>query len=61
VLAGTEPAGLELIAHGGVLPVLPTKSVNLYVSATSTRKPHVALAELIREGYRLRAALAQAA
>jgi DNA-binding transcriptional LysR family regulator len=61
VLAGSEPAGLERIAHGGALPVLPSKNVNLYVAGAATRKPHVALAALIRDGYIMRAVNAQAA
>jgi DNA-binding transcriptional LysR family regulator len=61
LLMGTEHAGLERIAHGGALPMLPSKRVNLYVSSTASRKPHLALADLIRDGYVSRAAHAQAA
>jgi DNA-binding transcriptional LysR family regulator len=61
VLAGTEPEGLERIAHGGALPPLQTKAVNLYAAATAARKPHLALISLIRDAYRLRAAHADAA
>ncbi len=61
VLAGTESATLEQIAHGGVLPTLPTKRVNLYVAQAATRKPHIALANLIRDGYGQRASKALAA
>ncbi len=61
VLAGTEPGGLERIAHGGTLPDLPSKCVNLYVGAAATRKPHLALADLIRDGYLVRLPGAQAA
>lgn len=61
VLAGTEAATLERMAHGGVLPVLPAKRVNLYVGQAATRKPHLALADLIREGSVQRASKARAA
>ena len=61
LLAGTEPAALERIAHGGALPDLPSKSVNLYIGPMATRKPHAGLASLIRDGYALRAEAARAA
>ncbi len=51
VLAGTEHGYFERINHGDALPDLMTKLVNLYVSAPSARRPHRALAELIREAY----------
>lgn len=60
-LAGTEPAAMERIAHGGALPVLAEKKVNLYVAATASRKPHLALAGLIRESYAQRADVLQLA
>jgi DNA-binding transcriptional LysR family regulator len=51
VLAGTESEALERVAHGGALPVLPTKCVNLYVAAHANRRPHAALVDLLRDGY----------
>ncbi|WP_420568210.1 LysR family transcriptional regulator [Thalassovita sp.] len=32
MIAGTEPAHLEVIEHGGVLPALETQHINMYVS-----------------------------
>jgi DNA-binding transcriptional LysR family regulator len=61
VLAGTEAAGFERIAHGGALAALPTKCVNLYVNATAARRPHLALADLIRDGYTTRSHAVQVA
>lgn len=51
VLAGTEAATLERIRHGGALPDLGVWRVNLYVGAALRRKPHLALAAVIRDGF----------
>ena len=51
LLAGTEVSGLEQISHGGALPQLACKQINLYVAALANRKPHLALAGLIRDRY----------
>jgi DNA-binding transcriptional LysR family regulator len=56
-LAGCEPAYLERIDHGGTLPDLMTKRVNLYVATGAARQPQRALAALIRDAYAGRAPL----
>lgn len=53
-LEGACPAYMEPIRHGGALPELPVKKVNLYVRDADRTAPLLALAELIRESYRLR-------
>jgi DNA-binding transcriptional LysR family regulator len=55
MLAGSEPAHLERIAHGGTLPDLAWMKVNLYV-ADPVHSPAVsALADLIRRAFAPRA------
>ena len=51
VMAGTTPPRLEEIAHGGALPELPTKQINLYVSRSKATPPRDRLAELVRTAY----------
>jgi DNA-binding transcriptional LysR family regulator len=53
MLAGMEPPGIERIAHGGTLPVLAVHHINMYVAPAASRRPHLALAHLIRDGYRV--------
>lgn len=50
-LAGTEPVSMERISHGGTLPRLDAKKVNLYVAPGASRQPYQALVNLIRESY----------
>jgi DNA-binding transcriptional LysR family regulator len=54
LLAGSEPANLERIDHGGTLPDLAVKKVNLYVSQALPGAPLRALAGLIRDAYAVR-------
>ncbi|MGL4319621.1 MAG: LysR family transcriptional regulator [Paracoccaceae bacterium] len=61
LLAGTEPPTLERIVHNGSLPALSEKRVNMYVGPTATRRPHVALTELIRDAFARREASTRAA
>jgi DNA-binding transcriptional LysR family regulator len=51
LLAGSEPAYLERIDHGGALPDLARKKVNLYTSQAMPSAPLRALADLIRDAY----------
>jgi DNA-binding transcriptional LysR family regulator len=51
LLAGSEPAYLERIDHGGSLPDLAVKKVNLYMSQAMPSAPLLALAALIRDAY----------
>jgi DNA-binding transcriptional LysR family regulator len=51
LLAGSEPAYLERIDHGGTLPDLAVKKVNLYMSQALPGAPLQALAALIRDAY----------
>jgi DNA-binding transcriptional LysR family regulator len=57
LLAGSEPVYLERIDHGGALPDLAIKKVNLYQSQAMPGVPLQALASLIREAYAARPAL----
>ncbi len=52
VVEGTEPPMVEVIDHGGDLPVLPKTQINLYQSPQSTSPAQDALVAMIREGYR---------
>jgi DNA-binding transcriptional LysR family regulator len=56
-LAGTEPAYLELIDHGGTLPDLARKKVNLYMAQAMPTAPLQVLAALIRDAYASRPAV----
>ncbi|MGR3804506.1 LysR family transcriptional regulator [Marinibacterium profundimaris] len=50
MIAGTEPAHLEQIPHGGTLPELPVQLINLYTAPTQS--PLVAeLADMLRRGF----------
>lgn len=60
-LAGMELAAMERICHNGALPPLAEKNVNLYVAAAASRRPHLALAGLIRESFAQRPAVLQVA
>ncbi len=52
MLAATVPPQFEAIRHGGALPPLPRKRINLY-TADAARSPVVdALAHLVRQAYR---------
>lgn len=52
VLEGMEALQVERIQHGGALPDLATKRINLYVSELATRQPARDLAKLIRQAFR---------
>ncbi len=51
VLAGSEPAQFERVAHGGALPELARMKVNLYVADPVHSVAVEALADLIRRAY----------
>lgn len=51
VLAGSEPPHVEQIAHGGALPDLARKKINLYVADPAHSMAVTALADLIRRAY----------
>ena len=61
VLAGSEPQAVERINHGGALPNLGAVKVNLYVADPVHSPAITALAGMIRQAYRLRAAQKPAA
>lgn len=50
-LSGTAPAQLSEVAHGGQLPVLPVKKINLYAPTLDKGAPHARMAELLRGAY----------
>ncbi|MBD3677553.1 MAG: LysR family transcriptional regulator [Rhodobacteraceae bacterium] len=52
VLEGTEPQYLERISHGGQLPALASKKINLYMREANTAPILPELAEMIRQAYR---------
>ncbi|MEO0485825.1 MAG: LysR family transcriptional regulator [Pseudomonadota bacterium] len=52
MLAGSEPAHFERIAHGGALPELSVHKVNLYTQTAKASEPLEALSRLLREAYR---------
>lgn len=52
-LEGACPPFMAPIAHGGALPDLGTRKINLYVRDADQTAPVLALAEMIREGYRM--------
>lgn len=56
VLAGSEPQAVERINHGGALPNLGAVKINLYVADPVHSPAITALAGMIRQAYRLRAA-----
>lgn len=51
-LEGAYAPYMDPIMHGGALPELPLKRINLYVRAANQTAPLMALAEMVREGYR---------
>ncbi|GAA3853245.1 LysR family transcriptional regulator [Celeribacter arenosi] len=55
ILEGSSPPQTESIAHGGALPELASKKVNLYASDLFKGEPAVALGDLIRASYSMRA------
>jgi hypothetical protein len=61
VLAGSEPQAVERINHGGHLPDLGAVKINLYVADPVHSPAITALAGMIRQAYRLRAAQKPAA
>jgi hypothetical protein len=56
VLVGSEPQAVERINHGGHLPDLGAVKINLYVADPVHSPAITALAGMIRQAYRLRAA-----
>lgn len=50
MIAGTEPAHLEQIPHGGNLPDLPVQLINMYTTPTQT-PPVAELADMLRRGF----------
>ena len=50
-LAGTEPPQLERIPHGGALPELLHKQINLYEAKTGLGEPGAYLRGLLRQGF----------
>lgn len=60
LLAGTEPPNAERISHGGALPELSTRLVNLYVHPRATSPGVTALADLLRKAWDPRSADATA-
>lgn len=67
MLAGSEPAHVERISHGGTLPDLGSLKVNLYVAEAARDPARMALADLVRHAWSaapaapLRAAMAAGA
>ena len=55
MLAGAEPPHLERIMHGGALPESGRMKVNLKVADAGQDPAGLAMAELIRSTYPLRA------
>lgn len=53
-LEGASPPFTEAVPHGGALPELPLRKINLYVRDANQTAPLLALAGMVREGYRLR-------
>lgn len=51
-LEGACPPYMAPIQHGGALPELGSKRINLYVRGADQTAPLLALAEMIRDGYR---------
>lgn len=51
-LAGTVPAGIAPLDHGGALPALPPFAVNLYRAPTLAGPAADALSDMLRAGYR---------
>ena len=51
VMEGTEPRYMEVIDHGGALPALMRKQINLYAADTLTGEAGGDLLALIRQGY----------
>ncbi len=52
VLEGMEPPYVEKIQHGGALPDLTTKQINLYVSDLAKGQAVDDMAEFVRQAYR---------
>jgi len=62
LIEGMEPRYMEIIDHGGALPPLAQKRVNLYAADTLSSEAGQDLLTLIRQGYHdMRTANAQAA
>jgi DNA-binding transcriptional LysR family regulator len=55
VLSGSEPQAVEIINHAGSLPDLGKVKINLYVADPVSSTAITALADMIRQTYRLRA------
>jgi DNA-binding transcriptional LysR family regulator len=53
-LEGACPPYMQPVSHGGALPDLPVKKINLYLRDADRSAPLLALAEMVREGYRRR-------
>ncbi len=51
-LEGSVPEALEQIDHGGALPDLKSKRINLYVADTCKGEAELALVDMIRRAYR---------
>ena len=51
-LEDTVPPQMEVIPHGGALPELGTRKLNLYVSEVNRTAVLTDLADLVRKSYR---------
>ena len=51
LLAGTEPANTEQIAHGGALPALTRQKINLYLRPNEAAPGVLALAAMLRDAW----------
>ncbi len=51
-LEGACPPYMEPVQHGGALPDLPMRCINFYVRTADQSAPLLALADMVREGYR---------
>ncbi len=54
VLDGSCPPYMEPVRHSGALPELGSSKVNLYVRDADQTVPLLALAQMVRDGYRVR-------
>ena len=52
VIEGTEVPYVERIQHGGALPGLTSKKINMYVGGLARGKPATEMSELIRQAFR---------
>ena len=57
-LQGTQPDHLQAIQHGGALPALGTKKINLYLPELRGGEVLIALSDIIRQCYAQRAPVA---